>query len=143
MFLFILFVMSIHAFTPRFNKIDSRLKPYFDYVSKLSDGNLTGVRSAGFVKDAKKTVLATCYTGLNEVRVSKDKWDKMTERARLIVIAHEIGHCACGSDHIDGRDLGGCAVHFMDSHDSSESCNIYKWKDYVQQMKTLPCGKKG
>lgn len=140
MILAIAIMTLLITITPRFNTVDANLKPYFKEVSLLSNGNLDGITKAGFVKDDPE-VLARCYTGSKEVRVNNRNWKKLNHKGKILLIAHEVAHCVCGTPHITDRDYMNCGRHFMDESDTGNDCNDFYYDLYIQQMKTLPCDK--
>ena len=140
MIYFSAFFLLLISLGPKFTSVDPKLQPYFDEVKELSNGNLSGIKRAGFEEDDDK-ILASCYYNIEEIRVNPKNWEKLNHKDRLLTIAHEVGHCIKKCKHIDGVDYWGCAKHFMYYQDTGKWCNRINWDQYVKQMKNLDCGK--
>jgi len=115
------------------------LENYVKKIERLSKGNIKSKVQINFA-DLKYPVIGTCYDrAIKYIEIDKAAFDYFTEKKRLLIIAHELGHCACGLDHINGYGTNGCPAHFMHEAAGDYSCIRRNWNRYVKQMKELDC----
>lgn len=126
------------GFCPKFHGVDPELQPYFEEVAELSNGNLDGISRAGFNDDSPK-VLGRCWPIWSEISINKKRWTNLDHRGRILLIAHEVAHCRCGTNHINRVDVWGCGEHFMHHQSSGRWCDEINWEKYLEQMRTIYC----
>lgn len=135
-----LFILAISLFIysiPKKYGIDKEIKPYIDNVYELSKKNLDGRNLHVNFLDLKDGVMGVCYFFKNEIHINKKIWNRLGKNDRILLIAHEVAHCAKGIDHINETDELGCGKHFMHFQDTGKWCNKLKFKEYIKQMKEI------
>ena len=87
---------------------------------KLKDGDLLGrCTKAGFIK---------------WVDIVETKWYTLTERKKLILLAHEFKHCQCYATHVEEK-IGDCPKSLMNSSMISNKCAIDNWSRYEKEIR--------
>lgn len=137
MLLALLIALIIYETAPRKKGIEKTLLPYVIEVDYISEGNLDGTKLNINFGNTLDHTLGICYLLRNEVIINKKKWKSLDYKGRILLIAHEIGHCSKKKTHINGLDRYGCAKHFMHYSTTGKWCDNYKYKEYVKQMKEL------
>ena len=77
--------------------------------------------------DTSKNVVGYCRPGL-EVRALTSYWRSASATERLVLMYHELGHCALGLDHHDGEP------DIMNSYLLDEITSEKKWEELVNKM---------
>lgn len=126
------------GFSPKFHGVDPELKPYFEEVAELSNGNLDGITRAGFGEKESK-VLGRCWNTWGEISINKKNWTNLDHRGKILLIAHEVAHCIKGCKHVNWVDEMGCGKHFMHYQSKGKWCDNVNWKEYLEQMRTIDC----
>lgn len=137
MLLSILVAIFIFQIAPRNKGIEKSILPYVLEVDYLSNGNLDGTKLNINFGKLQNHILGTCFLLRNEIIINKKKWKSLDYKGKILLIAHEIGHCSKKKSHINGIDRYGCAKHFMHYSTTGKWCDRYKYKDYIKQMKEL------
>ena len=71
-----------------------------------------------------------------EVDINEVRWYYQPLRRKLMLLAHEFGHCQCVNfTHTDKKLKDGCASHYMNGTLPQDSCIDKHWNRYVNQMK--------
>jgi len=81
-------------------------------------------------KDGKNTVLGYCDFSY-VIFINRDTWFFYSEHNRMMIMYHELGHCALGLDHYDEKD--DIMNTFLLSTRSGEEPK-YKWNELVNNM---------
>jgi hypothetical protein len=110
---------------------------------KMSDGAFGQPDiPTGFVeKFDKESVIGSCDIIVEdgftpEIDIKRSTWYRYPEDLRLVLLAHEYGHCQCNFfKHFDGVDKWNCPKHFMHSSLGSYWCVIKNFKKYIDQIK--------
>jgi hypothetical protein len=77
--------------------------------------------------DKKKGVVGYCIDSW-EVRVLTSYWQTASATDRLLLMYHELGHCALGLDHLDGE------IDIMNSYLLDDVTAEKEWDDLVNKM---------
>lgn len=135
------FLLSLFVFNsiPIKYGIDPAFDYYVEKIYVLSDGNLDGSKiHINFGEPLWNSNAATCYPWIPEIVISKRVWEREKPISRTLLLAHEITHCLNKKLlHINGLDKFGCAKHYMHWQMNDISCDRYKFKNYVEQMKVI------
>jgi hypothetical protein len=71
-----------------------------------------------------------------EVDINENRWYYQSSKRKLMLLAHEFGHCQCVNfTHTDKLMKDGCASHFMNGQLPQVMCINKHWNRYVKQMK--------
>jgi len=136
MFLVILAISLIAPAIPRFTGIDDRMDFHARYLDAVSDGNLK-LTNAHFGRVYGKDTVAQCSPIYETITIDKKRWDLLTFKQQIILLAHEGGHCLKDLDHTKDRGKGLCPAHFMHPYLVGKWCAENYWNKYVKQMKEL------
>lgn len=132
-----LFAFNVILFTPEPAYVPEELTHYVNEVYRLSGENLDGRNlNYRFIRN-QGAVLGSCNLALGAVEIGRDSWDYMTERERIILIAHEVTHCVKYMDHIILDFSNGCRGHYMDEYMTSKHCIYRDFYKYVKQMREI------
>lgn len=119
---------------------------YRKKLKKMSKGELGGdhVRIGFFDKFKKKpNTIGFCTFDVQQfsfvIGLKKSYWNKSNPRQRLLLLAHEFGHCDCLKwGHTKTLRQDGCPKHFMYPEMPHKYCINRYWEDYARQI-TEPC----
>jgi len=131
------------------NKTSNELEHTRGLLKELSDGKLGADRvSIAFSKELPEYVkgsdvffvMGRCnFSWSNmqfEVDINKTRWYYQPLRRKLMLLAHEFGHCQCVNfTHTDKKLKDGCASHYMNGQLPQDNCIDKHWNRYVKQMK--------
>lgn len=78
-------------------------------------------------KDANPRTVGYCTSPV-EVRFIKSFWEKSSATNRLVLMYHELGHCALGLDHVDSE------ADIMNSYLLDEVYAEQEWDNLVEKM---------
>lgn len=137
MLLAILISIIIYNTAPKNRGIDNSLMPYVEDVYILSKGNLNGKKLHINFDKTEPNVLGSCYIFKKEIVINKNKWKNLDYNSKILLMAHEIAHCAKDIEHIKGVDSYGCAEHFMYYSDTGYWCNRANFNKYIEQMRKI------
>ena len=71
----------------------------------------------------------------HEIDISQKHWYTLTDKQKLLLVAHELYHCKCVKPgHISGEFSDGCPSTYMDSAIPNYFCAEGRWKDYKKQI---------
>ena len=71
-----------------------------------------------------------------EVDINETRWYYQSLRRKLLLLAHEFGHCQCVNfTHTDKKLKDGCTSHYMNGQLPQNDCIDKHWNRYVKQMK--------
>ena len=102
-------------------------KDFLPYVQSFEDLWGHKVKFSVIYGDVPDEYIGVCKTwsdGHKEVHIDKEWWESeyTNDTERLVLIYHELGHCALGRGHLDGF-TGGKPTSIMNSY------NIGGWYD--------------
>lgn len=95
-------------------------------------------------RESKKgKVIGTCSKFIDwenttistQIDIHKESWDAYSTTSKFILLAHEVHHCECGSDHIKKNLKDGCPSHFMGEFMPDKYCMKRHWLRYLKQVK--------
>lgn len=140
----IAFILGVilYVFTPRIWMSDPELELYVEVVDNLSKGKLSGENIKIAFGKLDSNVLGVCNALRKEIFINKKSWKDMSNVSRTVLIAHELYHCKCLGEHVEGIDYLACPSHFMSPIDGGEYCNRKNFGKFVLQMRELNCGSK-
>ena len=135
---------SCSLFVPR--EMDSVLKPYvikFSADMGIPMNNLEKItvrfKSLSDVDadNEEGSVIGRCDYSKSEVTIDPDFFYSMgtTERRRVALIHHELGHCYCYEGHNDSVREDGCPVSIMNSMLPGYMCLRKHWESYKRELK--------
>lgn len=127
---------------PDHDGIHPHLKDIILEVKELSDGCLGHIKYAGFLEDktSNDRILGRASWILPfmepQIGVNPKHWYKLAKVQKIMLVAHELYHAETPYlGHIDGKDEWGCANHLMYYQSQGRWCDMFKYKQYVEQMK--------
>lgn len=96
----------------------------------------------GFIKESIRengTLLAgkcvvTLQYPFREIEININYWKLASFESKLLLLAHEFGHCECGLMHKDLKDKNGCPYSYMSTYTSSDKCNKDNFYRYIKEM---------
>ena len=138
---FILVASVLTTHTPKHEKIDHDLEFYVDMVYELTDGTLGGkIERMGFDKELDNKILGTCYHLTDEISIHPENWKSLSEKERILLVAHEIAHCECKQEHVESKsEKSWCPEHFMAPTAGGAYCSRIHFDKYIKQMKKVDC----
>jgi hypothetical protein len=108
-----------------FDKIDSRLWPYFNEFELLANSfglniDLSLYDLTAEIKQINENHIAgICqYTNRSNnryIQIDQDFWNNSNSLYREYIIFHELGHCILGRDHLEGCRVDGSYLSLMRS----------------------------
>lgn len=126
----LLFLPLLTSFIPK------DIEPYVEDVYKISEGNLDGKSLDYNFYFLDNQELGFCFEALGRVGINRKYWYKLSEKDKILLIAHEIAHCVKSADHVDTKE-GICYTNFMSSYSTTDECTNKYYEQYVEQMKEL------
>lgn len=139
--LFLLGTFIAVSSPPKFG-VEKEIQPILEDVVRLSKGNIQGTVPIhwGDIDTEDKDYLGMCYHRIiNYIRIDKKDFEKLNRKSKVILLAHELGHCECGSSHINGYSKDGCPLHFMNRVAPDRSCIRKHWRKYISQTRKIDC----
>jgi hypothetical protein len=118
-------------FIPLFNdfKKDAAKHSVVPYFSGLT---------TSFVYDIGGDVLGYCVPRLNLVKISKKKWDTLSQLNRKLLMYHEWAHCTLKRDHTEDNGFL-CPISIMHPYISPTSSCYLAFKEwYDRELFTNP-----
>lgn len=114
-------------------------------LSKLTYGKLgKGDVRFAMKKEIEVTedarVAGQCWINLygmqKEVDIDRVSWNRASLANKVLLVAHEEIHCACGFFfHKEGLDKFDCPLDIMGPYMPSKACANRNWNKYLQQMR--------
>lgn len=119
-------------------QVSPRVNPQLQYAVELFSNDATRHEvpcqttpivgfSSDMGPDKKKGVVGYCIDNW-EVRVLTSYWQTASATDRLLLMYHELGHCALGLDHLDGE------IDIMNSYLLDDVTAEKEWDDLVNKM---------
>ena len=124
-------------------KATPELEKYREYVYKITDGKL-GDRdfSIGFIElDLKRhTLLGECTFVLpyfnKEIDIVGIHWLFLTEKRKILLIAHEYRHCECNQYyHNNDKFKDGCPKSYFNEYLPDDECIESHYTEYLSEIK--------
>jgi hypothetical protein len=84
-----------------------------------------------FIDDAENGVLGYCIPAFNTVKISKKKWNTLSDLRKKLLLYHEWGHCTLLRDHVESDNLA-CPLSIMHPYiNPTASCypSLKEWYD--------------
>ena len=84
-----------------------------------------------FVDDIENEILGYCIPAFNTVRISKKKWNTLSDLRKKLLLYHEWGHCTLRRNHLDSENLS-CPLSIMHPYiNPTASCypSFNEWYD--------------
>ena len=91
----LLFLPLLTSFIPK------DIEPYVEDVYKISEGNLDGKSLDYNFYFLDNQELGFCFEALGRVGINRKYWYKLSEKDKILLIAHEIAHCVKSADHVE------------------------------------------
>lgn len=135
-------ISNMGRFKSPHKKTTPELEEYRIKVRELSEGKLGDDRPVGFISKiaGQETVLGRCILTFEnltfEIDIIKDYWYSLSERRRILLMAHEFVHCQCNDLHTDVEyKTDGCPKSFMNPYLIDEWCARRYYHKYISEMK--------
>jgi hypothetical protein len=119
---------------------DEAMLPYSimyekDYGTSVSNISL----GFGTIPEGKAGM---CYTWRDkdgkiiwaQIKIDQLYWQTITEKQRMNLIYHEMGHCAQGRDHLNSLKDDKCPVSFMYSSVMNKGCLDKHLDEYIGEL---------
>ena len=123
---------------------DEELKPYVKTFgntmgikySDLKDGRI-GFRTLRGSYVLSDSAIGVCHYTPNKIYIDPRHWYRgyISEKSRVALIHHELGHCYCNLVHDNEMRKNGCPVSLMAAYTTSDSCLNLHWDDYIKELK--------
>lgn len=134
-FLLILLIFLALPAVQKFEGVQKELRPYARKLAKLSKNNLI-LDNAKFGHVFGKNTIAQCNMFYRTITINKKAWLTKSEKERIIILAHEAGHCLRGLDH-NVLWVGMCPESIMYPSSSGKWCTKAYWDKYVDEMRSM------
>lgn len=118
---------------------DAEFVPYiqeFEYFYKES----TSHAPIAFA-DLEEKIAGVCYRSFvgssliyAYMKIDKTYWPKMSEKQKINLIFHELGHCVLQRDHVSSDSVRECPSSFMHDTVMSDYCLDKYYDDYIKEM---------
>jgi hypothetical protein len=165
-----IFLLTLSAFSSsrivaKYKGIDGEFANFnneYRYLAKTHGILLDNQINIGFSEIDQKRfnlktgrVIGMCIYGatFREIEIDKEYWDNASETTRMVLIYHELTHCACGRDHdynrkpygdgtenkrdpknINGYFKDGCPRSVMFPFILEDSCTLSHYDQYIDEM---------
>jgi hypothetical protein len=130
-------------FKPNHTTVNKELDKYRAKIYKMSKGKLgTKNISLGFIKTPKdkQELLGVCTFILpkfqNEIDITVPSWYYLSDRRKLLLVAHEYRHCECDHYyHTDEKLEDGCPQSIMHTYLIEDKCVNRHFGRYVDEIR--------
>lgn len=68
------------------------------------------------------------------IEIDQEYWKEISEKQKIDLIFHELGHCVLGRDHVTPNGVEWCPKSFMNPSVMSDYCLENHYDDYIKEM---------
>ena len=111
--------------------VDKDIAPDMKELSKIT--KLTKHNHI-FLVDGDGEYIGRCNPVTRTIIINKLYWETMTQKERIITLAHELYHCNCIRTH-NNKIKNGCYDSYMSSYNTSGLCLKNNYDKYIEQIK--------
>jgi hypothetical protein len=121
-------------------KSSPELEGYREYIYDLTEGKLGNPDfSVGFIKE-RDNLLGECTFVLpffnKEIDIVGIKWLFLSQKRRILLIAHEYRHCECDHYyHINDKFKDGCPKSYFNEYLPDDECVESHYVEYLSEIK--------
>ena len=124
-------------------EVHLEFRDYVSYIYSISQGRFrVRVERIGFYKNdtnIPESRIGECSLIIPswqpEIDIRKESWYDLTERQKVLLLAHEILHCSCKYfHHIDVTRIDGCPTHYSNGVLAGDKCVDIYYLEYLNQI---------
>ena len=134
---------SLITIFPHHDKTDVEFETYLEKIPVETGDLIIGFKEASGFLDSQftkgSTIAGFCGVSLfpptAQISINPTWWKNKSEKQRLALLVHEIGHCKYAKLHNDDKIFFGCPKTLMNSFTTSKGCLDMYWDYYMWEIK--------
>jgi hypothetical protein len=120
----------------KFHTIDPELVPYYAMYEDWYNVTIYDIPiNFDILTNNQVGVCQTWSNGYREIRIEKAYWEAATEKEKIELVFHELGHCQQGRGHTSTYLTDGCPVSLMDPYTLDLWCLDTHWDYYIEELR--------
>lgn len=118
--------------------IEEEFKPFYEkfeeYYGMYPQVSIKMAKDENFTHDNKTVIIGTCSHNRNLIKINEHYWPRFTDKQKLILIFHELGHCFLKRKHNNYILPDTCPYSIMNKKMISDKCIRNNFEHYIKEL---------